>query len=128
MAGRNKSQPLVSSLLSLCLLALLIPVISGAAINNYNPVTGSPGYSNGCAFPLAPVTVNDDSQRGNRIELNRRGDAISKNRACLGVCSNLKPHINSFSLNISPLYYIFSPRLQQVCQLLDIPPPSCLIS
>jgi hypothetical protein len=130
MESWTKRQLLVVvSLLSLCLLVSISPEISRAVINASASPSDSPVYSNYCALPSVPAKLNDNNNRNNRSDfLNRRVDAIAKGTAYFAVGNNAKRNLSLFSIESFSLGNCCLLRLQQVCQLIDLPPPASLIS
>jgi hypothetical protein len=118
---------LISGILSLCLISLLSPEISGA-ISSYNtPSIDSPSYNKYFTLPASPLRATDNVNRNKRVDfVSRKMDVTSKNAISFLASNQLSANLAPFSVNSIPSCNKCNSQFQQACQLLDIPPP-CFI-
>jgi hypothetical protein len=120
----SKRHLLISGILSLFLVALLSPEISGAISSYYAPGIDSPSYNKNFTLPSSPLRATDSINRTKRVDfVNRRIDPNSRNAATFWVSNKFDESYSFISINSIPNCIICTSQLQQAYQLLDIPPP-----
>jgi hypothetical protein len=126
---RGMRQLLVlGSLISLCLLILINPVASRVLINSPTHSSGSPKYSNEYILPSVPAKLSENNNQNVRSGLlSRRADSVTRPAAQVALGNSFKQNINLISSNLF-FFGGYAPLPQRVYQLLDIPPPLCIVS
>ena len=129
LKNRLKRQVLLSVIIGICILIVLVPEASSVTASISAPVSLSPHRDNQALLPM-PFKASENLSRTKRYESNSAGKTVSLRDAVayFWICRLFSLSHYAIFGYLSNFDTTLRGGLQQACQLLDIPPPSDIVS